>query len=60
MGGPGIVLSRETLRLMGPNVQYCLKNLMSTHEDVELGRCIRKFAGISCAWSYEVSGGTGM
>ena len=55
MGGPGIVMSRETLRLVVPHIGYCLKNLYSTHEDVEIGRCVRKFANISCTWSYEVS-----
>ena len=54
MGGPGIILSRETLRMVVPHISYCLKNLYSTHEDVEIGRCIRKFANISCTWSYEV------
>jgi chondroitin sulfate synthase len=55
MGGPGIVMSRETLRVFVPHISYCLKNLYSTHEDVEIGRCVRKFANISCTWSYEVS-----
>ena len=54
MGGPGIVISREVLRRIGPNIQYCLKHLYSTHEDVEVGRCIGKFARVTCAWSYEV------
>ena len=55
MGGPGMILSRETLRLFTPHIKYCLKNLYSTHEDVEIGRCVRHFAGIPCTWSYEVS-----
>jgi chondroitin sulfate synthase len=55
MGGPGIIMSRETLRLVVPHISYCLKNLYSTHEDVEIGRCVRKFANISCTWSYEVT-----
>ncbi len=54
MGGPGIILSRETLRRMAPHVKYCLQNLYTTHEDVELGRCVQRFAHISCTWSYEV------
>ena len=49
------LLCRErTLRLVVPHISYCLKNLYSTHEDVEIGRCIRKFANISCTWAYEV------
>lgn len=55
MGGPGIILSRETLKRISPHIKHCLENLYTTHEDVELGRCVRKFAGIQCTWSYEVS-----
>lgn len=54
MGGPGIIMSRETLRKVVPNISTCLKNLYSTHEDVEIGRCIRQYAGVACTWSYEV------
>ncbi|XP_015927513.2 chondroitin sulfate synthase 1 [Parasteatoda tepidariorum] len=54
MGGPGMILSRDTLRLVIPHIRYCLKNLYSTHEDVEVGRCVRKFVGIPCTWSYEM------
>lgn len=55
MGGPGIIFSRETLRRIAPHVETCLRNLYTTHEDVELGRCVQRFARISCTWSYEVS-----
>lgn len=54
MGGPGIIMSRETLRRVAPHIPTCLKNLYSTHEDVEVGRCVQKFAGIPCTWNYEV------
>jgi chondroitin sulfate synthase len=54
MGGPGVIMSRETLRRMVPHIKHCLSNLYTAHEDVELGRCVRKFAGVSCTWSYEV------
>ncbi|XP_011862259.1 PREDICTED: chondroitin sulfate synthase 1 isoform X1 [Vollenhovia emeryi] len=53
MGGPGVVLSRETLRRIVPHIKYCLRHLYTTHEDVELGRCVKKYAGIPCTWSYE-------
>ncbi|XP_046966394.1 chondroitin sulfate synthase 1 isoform X2 [Vanessa cardui] len=53
MGGPGVLISRETLRRVAPHVKYCLKHLYTTHEDVELGRCVAKFAGVSCTWSYD-------
>ncbi|XP_061720012.1 chondroitin sulfate synthase 1 [Cydia pomonella] len=54
MGGPGVMMSRETLRRVAPHVKYCLKHLYTTHEDVELGRCVAKFAGVSCTWSYDM------
>ncbi|KOX69281.1 Chondroitin sulfate synthase 1 [Melipona quadrifasciata] len=54
MGGPGVILSRETLRRIVPHVKYCLRHLYTTHEDVELGRCVQKYAGIPCTWSYEM------
>ncbi|XP_039310722.1 chondroitin sulfate synthase 1 isoform X2 [Solenopsis invicta] len=54
MGGPGVVLSRETLRRIVPHIRYCLRHLYTTHEDVELGRCVKKYAGIPCTWSYEM------
>ncbi|GFS14991.1 chondroitin sulfate synthase 1 [Elysia marginata] len=53
MGGPGMIFSRETLRRMAPHISFCLRNLYTSHEDVEIGRCVRKFAGIQCTWSYE-------
>ncbi|KAG5878296.1 hypothetical protein JTB14_017647 [Gonioctena quinquepunctata] len=54
MGGPGVILSRETLKRVAPYVEQCLEELYTTHEDVELGRCVRRFARISCTWSYEM------
>ncbi|KAI1296886.1 Chondroitin sulfate synthase 1 [Halotydeus destructor] len=54
MGGPGVIFSRAALKLLVPNIQYCLKHLYSTHEDVEIGRCVNKFVGISCTWSFEM------
>ncbi|XP_049837336.1 chondroitin sulfate synthase 1 [Schistocerca gregaria] len=54
MGGPGVLMSRETLARVAPHIQYCLQHLYTTHEDVELGRCVQRFAGIPCTWSYEM------
>ena len=54
MGGPGVVMSQTTLRLFSKNIKYCLKHLYSTHEDVEIGRCVRLSVGIPCTWSYEM------
>jgi len=54
MGGPGVILSRDTLVRVAPYIDYCLQNLLTSHEDVELGRCIHHFAGVTCTWAYEV------
>ncbi|XP_058803787.1 chondroitin sulfate synthase 1 [Phymastichus coffea] len=54
MGGPGVLLSREALRRVVPHIGYCLRNLYTAHEDVELGRCVRRFAGVACTWNYEM------
>ncbi|CAD5207139.1 unnamed protein product [Bursaphelenchus okinawaensis] len=54
MGGPGVILSKETLRTVAPYLESCLSELLTTHEDVEVGRCIRKHAGVACTWNYEM------
>lgn len=54
MGGPGVIMSREVLRRMVPHIGECLREMYTTHEDVEVGRCVRRFAGVQCVWSYEV------
>ncbi|XP_061655520.1 chondroitin sulfate synthase 3 isoform X2 [Phyllopteryx taeniolatus] len=55
MGGPGMIFSREVLRRMTPHIGTCLRELYTTHEDVEVGRCVRRFGGTQCVWSYECS-----
>ncbi|MBN3318752.1 CHSS1 synthase, partial [Atractosteus spatula] len=54
MGGPGVIMSREVLRRMVPHIRECLREMYTTHEDVEVGRCVRRFAGVQCVWSYEM------
>lgn len=54
MGGPGVILSKETLKTVAPHLQQCLSELLTTHEDVEVGRCIRRHVGVACTWSYEM------
>ncbi|XP_030740341.2 chondroitin sulfate synthase 1 [Echinops telfairi] len=54
MGGPGVIMSREVLRRMVPHIGRCLREMYTTHEDVEVGRCVRRFAGVQCVWSYEM------
>lgn len=56
MGGPGMIFSREVLRRMVPHIGECLGEMYTTHEDVEVGRCVRRFGGTQCVWSYEVRG----
>lgn len=54
MGGPGVIMSREVLKRMVPHIRECLQEMYTTHEDVEVGRCVRRFAKVQCVWSYEV------
>ncbi|XP_038660641.1 chondroitin sulfate synthase 3-like [Scyliorhinus canicula] len=54
MGGPGMIFSREVLRRMVPHIGECLREMYTTHEDVEIGRCVRRFANTQCVWSYEM------
>ncbi|CAI5438270.1 unnamed protein product [Caenorhabditis angaria] len=54
MGGPGIVMSRATLLKVSPHLESCLQHMLTSHEDVELGRCIRKHVGVACTWNYEM------
>uniref|UniRef100_A0A3P8T1V6 Hexosyltransferase n=1 Tax=Amphiprion percula TaxID=161767 RepID=A0A3P8T1V6_AMPPE len=54
MGGPGMIFSREVLRRMVPHISTCLSEMYTTHEDVEVGRCVRRFGGTQCVWSYEM------
>lgn len=54
MGGPGIVLSQTTLKRLAGHIDHCLRNSYTTHEDVEIGRCVKRFAGISCTWAFEM------
>jgi chondroitin sulfate synthase len=54
MGGPGMIMSRATLKLIVPHIKGCLKNLLTIHGDVEIGRCVRNHANVSCTWAFEV------
>lgn len=55
MGGPGIVFSRATLKLVASHVDHCMQSPLTLHEDVEIGRCVQRYAGISCTWAFEVN-----
>ncbi|KAL9954162.1 hypothetical protein ACROYT_G041663 [Oculina patagonica] len=57
MGGPGMILSQSVLRKVGPHLEHCLQTAPKAHmhEDIELAKCIRRYAGVSCTWSYEMN-----
>ena len=55
IGGPSIIMSQGVLKMVTPHLEYCLNNTVTSHEDTEVGRCLRSFAGVMCPWAYEVS-----
>ncbi|KAF7493190.1 Chondroitin sulfate synthase 1 [Sarcoptes scabiei] len=58
IGQTGVGNSAEFGHLnLESNENFCMGgpgNLLSTHEDVEIGRCLHKHSGISCTWSYDM------
>lgn len=54
MGGPGIVFSRATLLQLQYHLDECVQMFASTHEDVEVTRCIRAYASLNCTWNFEM------
>ena len=53
LGGPGIMMTSNVLRNVGPNIVVCLNTTASYHEDVEIGRCLRQFGGVMCGEGYQ-------
>jgi hypothetical protein len=54
MGGSGVILSQPTLTILGRNIDRCLQfELLTRHEDVELGRCILTHVHIGCTTAYD-------
>ena len=53
MGGTGMIFTRRLLFDVGPHLHTCVKNLMSGHEDIEIGRCIWRHTGNLCTTSIE-------
>ena len=45
MGGPSMVFSWVTLSLMRPNIDACYDSMITSHEDVEVGRCVTRSTG---------------
>ena len=56
MGGPGMILSRALLQKLDDKLPKCLTRLRTSHEDVELTRCIRHITGKSCGNRYSLVG----
>ena len=54
MGGTGVFYTRGALKKLRPYLDECLQQVMSYHEDVEVGRCVSRKAGLQCTWSYEM------
>lgn len=54
MGGSGVILSSETLKQLGPWLDQCYQSeVLTPHEDVELGRCILTHLNLSCTNAYD-------
>ena len=53
MGGTGMIFTRRLLFDLGPHLKNCVKNLVSGHEDIEIGRCVWKKTGNMCTSSTE-------
>ena len=54
MGGPGMVFSWVTLMQMRPYINECYNSMLTSHEDVEVGRCVTKSSGKICTWAYDM------
>lgn len=54
IGGPGVIMTKGVLKKVTPRLEYCSNNTVTSHEDTEVGRCLRNFAGVMCPWAYEV------
>ncbi|CAG5110184.1 Oidioi.mRNA.OKI2018_I69.chr2.g4611.t1.cds [Oikopleura dioica] len=55
MGGSGVIFSHKLIRNLRPYLTTCIKNLMTEHEDVEVGRCIWTHLNMDCTKSYETN-----
>jgi len=49
-----VILSRGMLLKIRNGLPTCLKNLITEHEDIEIGRCINKLTGVQCTLAWEV------
>lgn len=55
MGGPGMIFSRGLLKNICPHLDDCQYLNVTEHEDIEVGRCVLRKAGISCTSNYEMA-----
>ena len=58
MGGTGMILSRAALKKLAQdpsNIANCSRNTVTTHEDIEIGRCIRDSLRVNCLYSLQTS-----
>ena len=48
-----MVFSKELMRQLRPNLGNCLKSLLTEHEDIEVGRCVKRTTNVECvmAWN---------
>ena len=53
MGGPGVLFSNALLKKICPFIDRCKVEVESLEEDVELGRCVLKYADVECTHSWE-------
>ena len=50
----GVIFSRRLLFEIGPYLKECTEeNILTEHEDVEIGRCIFRKLGVSCTNSLD-------
>ena len=43
-----MIYSNAVIRQIRPHLKTCIKNLMTEHEDVEIGRCFFTHTGTNC------------
>ncbi|CAH1255362.1 CHSY1 [Branchiostoma lanceolatum] len=55
MGGPGVIFSRAAIQALCPHLDTCMEEVMSTEEDVEIGRCVTNHLHIQCTRAWELT-----
>ncbi|KAM8967228.1 chondroitin sulfate glucuronyltransferase-like [Pelodytes ibericus] len=52
-GGSGYLLSRALLLGLGPHLDFCSSDILSSRPDEWLGRCIQDTLGVACVEEYQ-------